>query len=45
MSPEFNPDAEREWLVYESKCGRGDVVEHVYDQLDSGHSGRSIYYK
>jgi len=31
--------------MYESKCGAFDIIEHVHDQLDSGYSGRSIYYK
>jgi len=34
-----------QWLMYESKCGAFDIIEHVHDQLDSGYSGRSIYYK
>ncbi len=34
-----------QWLMYESKCGEFDIIEHVHDQLDSGYSGRSIYYK
>lgn len=35
-----------QWIMYESKCGRWFVIEHVYDQLDgSDYGSRTRYYK
>jgi len=34
------------WLVFSSKCGSADVIEHVHDQLDDSDYGSRIrYYK
>ncbi|MBN1359297.1 MAG: hypothetical protein JW993_01840 [Sedimentisphaerales bacterium] len=37
-----------QWIVYESKCGNAERIEHCYDQLDNSAAGygvRSRYYK
>jgi hypothetical protein len=34
------------WIMYESKCGNAECIEHVYDQLDgSSYGTRTRYYK
>jgi hypothetical protein len=35
------------WVMYTSKCGSADRIEHVYDLLDGspGYGTRSRYYK
>ena len=38
------------WIMYESKCGRWERIEHVYNQLDNSsvdanYGTRSRYYK
>ncbi|HOX39202.1 MAG TPA: hypothetical protein PL033_14555 [Candidatus Brocadiia bacterium] len=34
------------WIIYESKCGRGERLEHVWDQLNSPSYGVPIkFYK
>jgi hypothetical protein len=36
------------WIMYESKCGEGEQLEHRHDQLDNstiGYGARTRYYK
>lgn len=33
------------WIMYESKVGVGERIEHVHDQLDNTYGGRVRYYK
>jgi hypothetical protein len=39
------------WIMYRSKCGPAEVIEHTYNQLDgshptlAGYGSRSRYYK
>jgi len=34
------------WIMYESKCGDYERIEHVWDQLNDGEYGDPIrYYK
>jgi hypothetical protein len=37
-----------QWIMYESKCGNAERIEHIYDQLDNstlGYGSRTRYYK
>jgi hypothetical protein len=36
---------EGRWLMYESKCGRMERIEHVWNQVSAGYGAPGRYYK
>jgi len=34
-----------QWLMFESKCGRWERVEHVWNQLDQSYGAPGTFYQ